>query len=871
MYHARWFFPALALACATLLYGLASHGSKHEQPDQDSDPGESAALLAPSPWTWDFGELHLGESKSASFSIRNRTGSIVEIRRVEEGRTCTTAILGERFIRPNSAASVTVRYEPHNVGLQVASIVFHTDSFEHPRVRAMVRARVVAPDIGIARANPQDVDLGIVDDAERLERGVTLSISNLGGRPYRVVAVEVGATDARVDVDKGLPITIESGNVMPVGIKLRGRAGDLVGALITFTLSGASRDRLVIKILGARRPPIGFPLAVSGCSESMLRICNRWRGGRVEVLVLETGDLTSATPRWLEPAEAMHVTCRSYGVEGRKVRLSWRTEGQATATTTAIEAGDSPSDGCVVIADGQENGLPVVMLGSHGAGNPMSTSFDLVNMSGQERSIGIRSTDSRGRMRLAPSVETAVSSGSSTRFRATVAANSPPGTLNELLDVLVDGRPSGRLVLRTCIDEIDWAGIQRIPNVRVLSVMTFTGSGGSLAPCNCSSGQTGGLPRAIGVLRESRSQISAAVQFGEFVGDDPRLSTAKADVVLRSLAAVGPKVAVVPGGQELSLGAVSLRRMAEALGIDVIAGNAVDAATDAPLFPAAALVSVGNIRLALIGAIDPGAISDGDLRRAGVRILDPAAAIARARRELPSFEFAMVFIHGESQRWTRMKTSDNGIIAIVGSHEALSHRFAAESVLSDPDVLSVSVTRGGRVATEVDAAVSEGALVRINARNWLLDGTAPEDAATAQRIAQYRRSLATIPISADPTMSAAYVGVQVCTACHAASGRAWAVSRHANSMRTLRDRGSEFDPECLRCHTLGKDVGGLFYPLDGTPVDVTCEACHGSGAAHSASPMTRMPRPIECVSCHTPEMSNRFDHDAYWEKISHGK
>jgi mono/diheme cytochrome c family protein len=54
---------------------------------------------------------------------------------------------------------------------------------------------------------------------------------------------------------------------------------------------------------------------------------------------------------------------------------------------------------------------------------------------------------------------------------------------------------------------------------------------------------------------------------------------------------------------------------------------------------------------------------------------------------------------------------------------------------------------------------------------------------------------------------------------------------------------------------------------------VTCEACHGPGAAHVAAEGKAPLEPAKdsCIRCHTAEMSPAFDYEEAWPVIVHGK
>lgn len=135
-----------------------------------------------------------------------------------------------------------------------------------------------------------------------------------------------------------------------------------------------------------------------------------------------------------------------------------------------------------------------------------------------------------------------------------------------------------------------------------------------------------------------------------------------------------------------------------------------------------------------------------------------------------------------------------------------------------------------------------------------------------------------------------YVGTQACTSCHAEAHEFWEGTLHAEAMQTLEEREKDWDGKCVRCHVVGYEkpggsvLGKLEYEaeVDGSTVtkdlrDVGCEACHGPGSKHRASPVGSdgTPRHIEsgggestCMECHVEEHSPRFNYETYVKEIT---
>jgi len=122
-----------------------------------------------------------------------------------------------------------------------------------------------------------------------------------------------------------------------------------------------------------------------------------------------------------------------------------------------------------------------------------------------------------------------------------------------------------------------------------------------------------------------------------------------------------------------------------------------------------------------------------------------------------------------------------------------------------------------------------------------------------------------------------YLGSKSCALCHEYEYQKWSTNKHAAAFQTLKDLGSEFDPECVVCHVVGLEYNGGFISEQKTPQlkDVGCENCHGPGSEHMISlgkAKTRHPK-SECANCHTSDHSPGYivNKEAYLKKIVHWK
>jgi len=79
----------------------------------------------------------------------------------------------------------------------------------------------------------------------------------------------------------------------------------------------------------------------------------------------------------------------------------------------------------------------------------------------------------------------------------------------------------------------------------------------------------------------------------------------RASFVLATMGRLGTK-AMAAGQRDLSAGAEFLKTSAKAAGVQVLSANLLEA--DKPVFPASTILSVGNVKVALIGLTTPGLV-----------------------------------------------------------------------------------------------------------------------------------------------------------------------------------------------------------------------------------------------------------------------
>jgi 2',3'-cyclic-nucleotide 2'-phosphodiesterase (5'-nucleotidase family) len=139
-----------------------------------------------------------------------------------------------------------------------------------------------------------------------------------------------------------------------------------------------------------------------------------------------------------------------------------------------------------------------------------------------------------------------------------------------------------------------------------------------------------------------------------------------------------------------------------------------------------------------------------------------------------------------------------------------------------------------------------------------------------------------------------FVGSNTCEQCHAPATQFWEKTAHSRALATLEKRNKDFDQKCIGCHVVGYEkpggsvlgkleydtklqVGEAMIDIHKELQNVGCESCHGPGSQHRASPVADdgTPQHIivdpgekQCMECHVPEHSPRFNFGVYVEEIT---
>lgn len=395
---------------------------------------------------------------------------------------------------------------------------------------------------------------------------------------------------------------------------------------------------------------------------------------------------------------------------------------------------------------------------------------------------------------------------------------------------------------------------------------------GFLVPCGCEADQRGGIARRKGYLDAVARPGDLRIDVGNAAAGTGAARRLRMESTFRALEAMD-YAAFVPGRWEVLARDDFAAARAAAPGLPFVCANLVDPA-GRPVLPAFVESTLPDGRVAAIVGVteevEPSGPSRSTTDAAGAAWT--AIASLRGRADVVVVAAAMPWRDARD-----LADSLDGVALVVGGIE---DRDGDGPPAGAKAPLVATGPRGEHVLrVDFDAALRPAAAWRA----WLGEGL-PEDAAMADLVRRHRSALSDLDPGYVPDVLAGlaareFAGSETCADCHAEDHGVWARSGHAHAMATLVAEEAARDPECVPCHLADVPAAdGTQHAPEG--LGVGCEACHGGSRGHvesaRAGKIPPEPTPFraergDCRGCHRPPEVTRFDAEAAWKEIDHGR
>ena len=419
----------------------------------------------------------------------------------------------------------------------------------------------------------------------------------------------------------------------------------------------------------------------------------------------------------------------------------------------------------------------------------------------------------------------------------------------------------------------------------VFSIFFTCDTQGYIEPCGCTSGMAGGISRRQTFLAANLPSDYLLVDAGDVTAGPREWEILEMEYILKGYALMGYH-AVNLGQREVSLDLEELQRIKQHCA-QLVSANVVDS-TGQPVVEPFVVVEFSNgYRCGIVGIVDDQL--EPDQIGAGLHVISPADALARYLPRLKQeTEFIVLLAFADEAEMRALARQFFELDVIVGGKV---HQAVAEPVQENRSAIVFNTDKGKNLG-RLDIRHPKHQPREFAGQVYVLEESMERDAAIVALVEEYKAQLRARdfrPIKDDEeglSMISAvrsktanrYTGPQVCQECHAQAFEIWTHSKHAHAFETLEQKGHQYNPRCLKCHTVGYMASDGYVNQSLTPTlqNVACDACHGRGSYHAKEksgadvPGARvLMKTPDCLVCHDEENSPNFEPVSYWEKIAH--
>lgn len=413
---------------------------------------------------------------------------------------------------------------------------------------------------------------------------------------------------------------------------------------------------------------------------------------------------------------------------------------------------------------------------------------------------------------------------------------------------------------------------------------------GRLEPCGCFTGQHGGLTRLFTWLeKQNHPGHVLKLDAGGAIAGKADYDLIQYQFLTQAYQMMG-FTALNMGEREAMISSSELRQLSKSSAVPLISASIVDSESRQGILKPFHMVKSGDRNIGILGVVSPQSVpAPGD----GLSILALGEAIDRHLPELSKQCDLVILVAFANEMEMRQLAKDYYEFALILGGDVSG---PTQEIIRENDSMIVFTTNQARTVATLNARLSGGKRTRLIDPQYdiqLLWESIPQHPKLLQLVKEYRQVIRETPLAIDEPFShdpnaipgvdrnAHYVGSASCQTCHPKSHDIWEKSGHAHAFKTLKDIGSDADPHCISCHTVGfGDESGYRRPLGGESlVDVGCESCHGPASQHIDRYVHNKPtqfkfRPLgpgDCKSCHYGEFSRPFEWEQFWPSIEHGK
>lgn len=400
---------------------------------------------------------------------------------------------------------------------------------------------------------------------------------------------------------------------------------------------------------------------------------------------------------------------------------------------------------------------------------------------------------------------------------------------------------------------------------------------GNLEPCGCVEHQLGGLSRRDSLilswgLDPTRTLI---LDNGNLTVDYGRQDELKFETTIHAMGEMN-YTALNIGEGDLHPGIDYLKQMNHIAKFPFLSANLFTQEGKQPFTPFL-LTTVDSIRVAIIGLLS-------NEFAAHIATINPNLKVTAPDTELRSIlpnltqeaAFIILLFHGGQEEARELAQLFPAINVIISGSDEVK---PIETPIKAGKTLILTTGEEGKYLGRIDLTIDQsGEIKDAQLQVTALSERIPDSPRINSLLETYYETVENEGLlekeeRVEPSRGGVYQGSESCRMCHVEAFNIWQQTPHAHAYETLIEGKRQFDPECVRCHTVGFGFVTGFVNQEETPglAEVGCESCHGVGSNHIQNPQRGYGKVQEtdCRTCHTSEQGPGFDFEHYFKMIAH--
>ena len=349
----------------------------------------------------------------------------------------------------------------------------------------------------------------------------------------------------------------------------------------------------------------------------------------------------------------------------------------------------------------------------------------------------------------------------------------------------------------------------------------------------------------------------------------------KAELLARVYKDVGID-AINVGELELALGVDYLKDLEKKQDLPFVSANIVDDKNQL-VFKPYVIKNLDNFKVGIIGIMgnssDVSKLMD-EIVGTTLSVLDPMETLETRVAELKDkTDFIIVLTHQHIGRNWVIARKIAGVDVIVGGH----HKQKLQTPYEANNTFIVQSGEKGQHQGILEVEIAADGIKTVQNTLVPMSDKIADDPNVKAMIDKFNQDVTSLYTSGSSEKEDSVTPESItCKECHAEAYEIWEKTKHAKAFQTLIDKGRQFNPDCLACHTTRfEEPGGFTMEAQQAELrNIQCDSCHGDSAPHMEDPtaLPQMNPGMEtCMKCHTEHRCPDFEKEYLqeWEKIKH--